>query len=143
MVKKCSCCVVGDKSRATVKWIGNYQFVGVAREHSVVMDQKVEEGGENAGFKPTELLLTSLGGCLGTTILSVAKLWDLEIAELKLDVEVERSVEEDVEWKFTVNVHIDGNFSQEKKEKLIKTVEETCKISNMLKGVCEVHVKFD
>jgi putative redox protein len=72
MVEECSCCVAGDKSRAVVRWIGNYQFVGIAREHSVVTDLKVDEGGDNAGFKPTELLLTSLGWCLATTILSLA-----------------------------------------------------------------------
>ncbi len=44
MVK--SCCIVRDKSRAKVKWIRKLQFVGASREHSVVIDQKVEDGGK-------------------------------------------------------------------------------------------------
>ena len=138
-----SCCIVGDKSRAKVKWIGKLQFVGVSREHSVVIDQKVENSGENIGFKPTELLLIALGSCLGTTILSVAKLWNIEISKLELDVEVERSADCCAEWRFTVNVHIDGNISEEDKKKLIKVAEESCKISNILRSSCDVQVRFE
>ncbi|AEA47725.1 OsmC family protein [Archaeoglobus veneficus] len=138
---KHACCASGGESEVTVKWIEKFQFVGTAREHSVVIDQKVDEGGDNTGFKPTELLLTSLGGCMGTTILTIAKLQGIEITELRLDVKVERLCG-DVEWKFTVNVHIDGKLSQEDKEKLIKAAEETCKISSILRCACEVRSVF-
>ena len=141
MVK--SCCIVGEKSRAKVKWIGKLQFVGASREHSVVIDQKVDDGGENIGFKPTELLLIALGGCLGTNIISVAKLWNIDISNLELDVEVERSVDGCAKWRFTVNVHIDGNISEEDKKKLIKVSEESCKISDILRSSCDVQVRFE
>ncbi len=132
---KVTCSIGGDKSKVTVKWVENCQFLGVAEEHSVVIDQKVNEGGNNIGFKPTELLLIALGGCMGTTILSMAKFKEIEIDELKLDVSIERSGEG---WNFTIEAHIDGNISSEEKEKLIKEAEEICKISNILRNSCNV-----
>lgn len=33
--------------------------------HSLIIDGPVDAGGEDAGFRPMELMLLSLGGCLG------------------------------------------------------------------------------
>lgn len=134
---KFTCSIGGEKSKVTVKWVENSQFLGVAREHSVVIDQKINEGGNNIGFKPTELLLIALGGCMGTTLLSMMRFKKIEINELKLDIAIERGVEG---WNVTVEVHTDENIGQEEKEELIREAEELCKISSILREVCNIRV---
>lgn len=41
--------------------------------HQVVMDENVEDGGEDLGATPSEMLLSALGGCTAVTALMYAK----------------------------------------------------------------------
>lgn len=41
--------------------------------HSLVVDVSEDEGGENAGFSPIELLLLGLAGCTGMDVISILK----------------------------------------------------------------------
>ncbi len=132
----------GSKDSVSIRWIDNFQFLGTAREHSVVVDQKEERGGSNTGFKPTELLLLSLGSCMGTTIVAKAELEGLDVSELKLDVDIEKVFEDEVKWKMNINVHIDGDISPEAKKKLVSEAEKECKISNILRSICEIQAKL-
>ena len=41
--------------------------------HSVTMDASVAYGGEDAGFRPMELLLVGLAGCTGMDVISILR----------------------------------------------------------------------
>ncbi len=41
--------------------------------HSVTMDASVADGGEDAGFRPMELLLVGLAGCTGMDVISILR----------------------------------------------------------------------
>src|SRR6185437_11445166 len=47
----------------TVKQIDRFKFSIEARTHTLISDQPVENGGEDAGMTPPELMLASLGSC--------------------------------------------------------------------------------
>ena len=49
----------------TVEHLGEMQFEIRARDHVVVSDQPIENGGYDEGMTPPELLLASLGSCAG------------------------------------------------------------------------------
>jgi len=49
----------------TVEHLGALQFEIRARQHSIVSDQPPENGGHDEGMTPPELLLASLGSCVG------------------------------------------------------------------------------
>jgi uncharacterized OsmC-like protein len=44
---------------------GGSRFTAEARHHRLVLDQPVEDGATDQGMSPAELLLASLGGCVG------------------------------------------------------------------------------
>jgi uncharacterized OsmC-like protein len=48
-----------------VEHLGSVQFAIKTRNHSIVSDQPVPDGGFDEGFTPPELLLASLGSCAG------------------------------------------------------------------------------
>jgi len=48
-----------------VEHLGSPQFQIKMREHSIVSDQPVEQGGYDEGMTPAELFLASLGSCAG------------------------------------------------------------------------------
>lgn len=49
----------------TVEHLGALQFEIKARQHAIVSDQPPESGGHDEGMTPPELLLASLGSCVG------------------------------------------------------------------------------
>jgi uncharacterized OsmC-like protein len=48
-----------------VEHLGSVQFEIKTRNHSIISDQPVQDGGFDEGFTPPELLLASLGSCAG------------------------------------------------------------------------------
>ena len=41
------------------------ELIVQVRNHSLIVDQPVEDGGKNGGMTPVELFVSSLGGCIG------------------------------------------------------------------------------
>jgi|GEM_PF-1186260 putative redox protein len=138
-----ACCTIDakkDKSSAVITWIGRRKFVGTAREHSVIVDQRLHEKGENTGFKPTELLLIAIGSCLGTTLLSMAEIREKKIDNLEINVEIERNTEGETEWLFNISVEIEGDFDKKEREEFVRSAEEICKISGIVRNPSEIRI---
>lgn len=49
----------------SVEHLGGVQFEIKARQHTIACDQPAENGGYDEGMTPPELLLASLGSCVG------------------------------------------------------------------------------
>src|SRR5258708_40332758 len=49
----------------TVKDLGSVQFEIRTRNHRIISDQPINDGGFDEGMTPPELLLASLGSCAG------------------------------------------------------------------------------
>ena len=50
--------------QATIDWQGQLQFSGTADSgHQLTIDGPPDIGGENAGFRPMEMILLGVGGC--------------------------------------------------------------------------------
>ncbi len=57
-----------------VKFVDGMTFIGRGdSNHWVIMDAAETVGGTNAGTRPMELLLISLGGCTGMDVVSILK----------------------------------------------------------------------
>jgi putative redox protein len=63
------CCVVvsmsGTVESMTIAWEKGLQLSARVRSHRIVADQPKEEGGDDAGVTPVEMLVASLGTCIG------------------------------------------------------------------------------
>ena len=49
----------------SVTWVDGVQLAVDVRRHRLLVDQPVEEGGRDEGMTPVELLIASLGSCIG------------------------------------------------------------------------------
>ncbi len=49
----------------TISLIENAKFQAECRNHKVVLDQPVEDGGSDGGMTPVELFIASFGACIG------------------------------------------------------------------------------
>ena len=55
---------MGQVLKGLVRWQGAVQFSGESgRGHHVTMDGPESSGGQDAGFRPMELILLGVGGC--------------------------------------------------------------------------------
>src|SRR3954447_23840843 len=57
--------LIGGNVEVTVEHLGAVQFEVKARQHTLVSDQPSENGGDDEGMTPPELMLASLASCAG------------------------------------------------------------------------------
>ncbi|MGB8321306.1 MAG: OsmC family protein, partial [Ignavibacteriaceae bacterium] len=53
------------------------------------MDGSVESGGSNAGIRPKELLLLSLGGCTGSDVVSILKKKKVKLDSFEINIKTD------------------------------------------------------
>ena len=68
-----------------VTWVEGMEFRADAESgHSWNMDASVEVGGNDLGPRPTEMLLSAVGGCTGIDIVSILKKMQQPLTGLRL-----------------------------------------------------------
>lgn len=70
---------------------GGALFTAEARHHRVLLDQPAEDGATDQGMSPAELLLASLGGCIGQYVAQYLSLQGLSCEGLLIRVEAQPS----------------------------------------------------
>lgn len=75
----------------TLQYSEGARFVAEARQHRVVLDQPAQDGATDHGMTPAELLLSSLGGCVGQFVAQYLSLRGLPSEGLLIHVEAKPS----------------------------------------------------
>lgn len=100
-------------------------------------------GGEE-GLTPLELISSSLGLCIVLTLNQLIERDELNVEELKVDVQVEKSTEKPSRIaRFVVDLSFSGEFDEKVKAKLIKMANRACTIGNTLAHGAEVEVNVN
>jgi putative redox protein len=77
---------------ASVTLLNNMQFVATASSgHTLRMDAEDDFGGQNAGFRPMELLLVGFGGCTGMDLISILRKQRQRVIGLEINVKGEKT----------------------------------------------------
>jgi len=105
--------------------------------NELVSDEPYEEGGEDAGFAPDELLAASLAACTSITLRMYAdrKAWPLE------SVEVEVNFERDAVAKTSSivrNIKLFGTLDDEQKHRLLQ-IANKCPVHQTLSNPITIH----
>ena len=78
--------------KASVHWTGEVSFKAESETgHSVQMDGPPDQGGENRGSRPMEMLLMGLGGCASFDVLSMLKKGRQHVTGCVAELEAERA----------------------------------------------------
>ena len=91
-----------------VTWTGGFRFTSKdAYGHSVTLDAPMEDGDSFEGFKPGELLLTSLAGCSGIDVMSILRKQRQDVTGLAIRVKGAQRPDppwtwEEIELEYTV-----------------------------------------
>lgn len=72
---------------AKMKWVGGLKFEGTsAYGHKIATDGSKEAGGQEEGFKPTELLLYGIAGCTGIDVVRILEKQRQELSSLEIEL---------------------------------------------------------
>lgn len=96
---------------ATVIWKGKMKFDGaVTSGFHLPLDTSVEQGGENNGFRPMELLLVGLAGCTAMDVISILQKKRQDVTGFEVNVNGERASDHPkVYTHIMVNYRVVGN----------------------------------
>ncbi|NLY31123.1 MAG: OsmC family protein [Firmicutes bacterium] len=128
-----------------VTWVEGMEFRSDSESgHTWNMDASVDVGGNDLGPRPTELLLSAVGGCTGIDIVSILKKMQQPLTGLRITVSGERA--EEHPRRFThVKLHYvvtgDG-LSEERVARAVElSVEKYCSVLSSLNA--EVTYDFE
>jgi putative redox protein len=128
--------------KARVKWLENVSFVAQSGTgHSVVMDGAPEDGGQNLGVRPMEMLLMGLGGCTAFDVVLILRRGRQDVTDCVVELEAERAPEPPkVFTRIHVHFIVTGRDLAEKhvKRAVELSAEKYCSASLMLAKTAEI-----
>ena len=107
------------------------------REHRLTVDEPEDEGGEDAGPSPQELLAASLASCTAITMEMYANRKGWDVGEMTVDVEYEPA-QRGSPTRFAMNVNMPKELPEDQRERLMQ-IAAKCPVHRTL----ESEVMFD
>ena len=111
--------------KTNIEWIDGVNFTANTESgNKIMMDGPVDSGGNNNGARPTELLISGMGGCTSFDIICMANTKNIKIKSFNLEVEAKRT-----ETKPSLINKIHCSYRIESEEKNRKDLEKFIKLS--------------
>lgn len=135
----------------TARSAGKLQVEIRAGPHTLIVDEPVEEGGDDQGPCAQDILLASLAGCTVVTLHLYAnrKSWSLDSVEIKLEGEqilakdCEGSVSDPNEKVDVIHfdLKLNGDLTEEQRERLL-TIARRCPVHRTLTSETIIRTKL-
>ena len=122
---------------------GKFRHDLEVREHRLVADEPEQNGGEDSGPSPQELLAASLASCTAITIEMYATRKGWDIGDISVDVDYEPA-QRGSPTKFEMAVHFPKELPEEQRERLMQ-IAAKCPVHRTLEGevMFEERVELD
>jgi putative redox protein len=113
--------------------------------HQVTFDAAREEGGENRGPRPTQVLLASFAACTAMDVIAILRKMRQPVEDYRLVVEGERATEHPRVFTHIKITHmLVGNISEERLAHAIELSDERyCSVGAMLRQVATIETTFE
>ncbi|AWN16138.1 OsmC family protein [Salinisphaera sp. LB1] len=122
--------------KATLNWKDGLEFDGRAdSDHHVTIDGPPDLGGKNAGFRPMEMMLLSVGGCSAMDVMHILKKSRQDVTDCRIEVDGTRA---ETEPKVFTDIHVQfivsgRNLSDKHVARAVElSAEKYCSASIML-----------
>jgi len=119
--------------------LDNVKFAIHSRSHSIVCDQPAENGGEDSGMTPPELLLASLGSCAAFYAMQYLMTRNLAQTGVEVTVTAEKLKHPARVGNFRVHVVCPVALTEEQTEGLMRSVHH-CLVHNTLLTPPEIKI---
>ena len=112
-----------------------------SRSHTILCDQPAENGGEDSGMTPPELLLASLGSCAAFYAVQYLKTRNLAETGVEVTVTAEKLKQPARLGNFCVHVVSPVSLTEEQTEGLMRSVHH-CLVHNTLLTPPEIKIEL-
>jgi uncharacterized OsmC-like protein len=117
------------------------KFAIHSRSHSIICDQPAENGGEDSGMTPPELLLASLGSCAAFYAVQYLNTRNLAETGVEVTVTAEKLKQPARVGNFRVHVVCPVSLTEEQTEGLMRSVHH-CLVHNTLLTPPEIAIEL-
>lgn len=117
------------------------KFAIQSQSHSIICDQPADNGGEDCGFTPPELLLASLGSCAAFYAVQYLKTRNLAETGVEVTVTAEKLKQPARVGNFRVHVVCPVSLTEEQTEGLMRSVYH-CLVHNTLLTPPEIKIEL-
>jgi putative redox protein len=122
-----------------VTQLDGVKFAVQARSHTIVSDQPTDNGGEDAGMTPPELLLASLGSCAAFYAVQYLKTRNLAETGVEVTVTAEKLKQPGRLGNFRIQVVCPVELTGEQADALTRSVQH-CTIHNTLLSAPKIEI---
>ncbi|HTB06591.1 MAG TPA: OsmC family protein [Bacteroidia bacterium] len=117
----------------------DFEMTAQVRQHTVIVDEPIESGGQDKGPEPNEYLCVALASCTTATIKMYLNHKQIKID--KLSVEVIKETTEDKKNIFKRNITIEGSFDAAMREHIL-AIANKCPIHKILEAANTIETKL-
>lgn len=124
------------------RWVGGLKFEATfSTGHTVAMDTSPEQGGENEGPRPIEMLLAGLAGCTGMDVLAILRKKRQDIKAFRVLVRGDRREEHP---KIFTKLHViyevtgKGVDIEGVRQAVLLSEEKYCSVAAMLRSAAPI-----
>lgn len=124
-----------------VSHLGQVKFNIQSRSHSILCDQPAENGGEDSGMTPPELMLASLGSCAAFYAVQYLKTRNLAESGVEVSVTADKLKQPARLGNFNIHVSCPVPLTEEQTTALMRSVH-SCLIHNTLLAPPEIKIEI-
>jgi putative redox protein len=125
----------------TITHLDQAKFAIQSRSHTILCDQPAENGGEDSGMTPPELLLASFGSCAAFYAMQYLKTRNLAETGVEVTVTAEKLKQPARVGNFRIHVVCPVSLTEEQTEGLMRSVHH-CLIHNTLLTPPEIKIEL-
>lgn len=122
-----------------VTHLSQAQFEIQSRSHKIISDQPADNGGEDVGMTPPELLLASLGSCAAFYAVQYLKTRNLDYSGVEVSVTAEKLKQPGRIGNFRIRVTCPTQLTLEQRESLMRSVRH-CTVHNTLMTAPQIEI---
>jgi len=111
---------------------GSYKHRVIVRAHTMTVDEPEDEGGDDAGPDPQEMLAVSLSSCVAITVEMYARRKGWEIGDVECEVGYEPA-QRGSPTKFQLALRLPKELPEEQRDKLMQ-IAAKCPVHRTLEG---------
>jgi len=134
------------KMDVKLEWSDGLKFSATSgSKHQFVIDASSEHGGSDSGPRPMEVLLSSLGSCMGMDLATILKKKKRNLGKLKINLHGERSpVHPHVFTKISIEhlIWSDDITDADVQFALDLSLSKYCSVAAMLNKNCKINFKW-
>jgi uncharacterized OsmC-like protein len=124
-----------------ISHLDHVKFNIQSRTHTILCDQPAENGGEDTGMTPPELLLASLGSCAAFYAAQYLKIHGLAESGVEVSVTAEKLKQPARLGNFRIRVASPVPLTEEQREGMMRAVHH-CLVHNTLLSPPEIAIEL-